>query len=65
MLRRVCVCACALACVLSLHPTLMTLILCDFADVIFRCDAMDFPEGIGAVSVRQSDTGREKERGCV
>lgn len=42
----------------------MILILWDFADVIFRLDAMDFPESIGQFNTRQSVTGGEKDQGC-
>lgn len=43
MLQYVCVCLCASSCA---SYTIVTLILCGSADVTFRCDALDFPEGI-------------------
>ena len=54
---RVCVCACV--CVSSCASyTITTLILCDFADVTFRWDAMDLPEGMRLTQERKSESGR-------
>lgn len=59
MLQYVCVCLCASSCA---SYTIVTLILCSFADVTFRCDALDFPEGIETLN-GETEAQKKSEAG--
>lgn len=53
----VCVCVCVSSCA---SYTITTLILCDFADVTFRWDAMDLPEGMRAFNTGEEEWVRSE-----